>query len=111
MICIPSNLPSPRYTQSKMALFTAMKTEHRQAGKKAQSISRLFTGAGADEIIARCQPDVRCHPILERGGRLDATSYGNSHTMAKEEDISLPSPLYGVLDHSAGLVRVWVSVS
>lgn len=43
---------------------------------------------------------------------MDATSYGNSRTMAKEEDnISLPFPLYRVLDHSAGLVRVWVSVS
>ena len=86
MMCVPSNLPNPRYTQSKMALFTVMKTEHKQAGKKAQSISRLFTGSDTVEIKARCQPDVRCHSDLERRHLLDAIFYGNSQTMAKEED-------------------------
>lgn len=51
-----SDLPDPRYTQSKRALFTAMKTGV-QAGKKKKSliIFRLLTGSDADEIIATCQ--------------------------------------------------------
>lgn len=96
-----------------MALFTAMKTEHRQAGKKAQSSSRLFIGSDVDEITARCQPDVRCHPVLERGCLSDAIFYANSHDTAKEEDnISFPSSLRSSLvPDSTWFVRVCASVS
>lgn len=114
MMYIPSDLANPRYSLSKMALFTATKTEHRQAGEKVQSTSRLFTGSDADEITARCQPDVRFHPILERGCLSNAIFHSNSHDMAKEVDnISFPCPLhsFSVPDGSTRLVRVWASVS
>lgn len=101
---------NPRYTLSKMALFTAMKTEHRQAGKKAQSISRLFTGFNANEITARCQTSLS----LRKRVPIDAILYGNSHAVAKEEDnTSFPSLPYSFLvqDDSTWLVNVWASVS